>query len=473
MSRVPDVSDVAAAGERRRRTRVVTAVTAASLAVLLLLGMAVAVLRARHPDHPVTPAPSGTALRRIGEPLPTAREAYTRIVDDRAFVAGYQDGALRVTALNATDGHLMWTQTVAGPHYELSLMNVIGGELVIVDLAADTTTSAAIRNQITVLDLTDGRTLWQRELAGGTSTEPGELPTLTEKVAILTAGEAGAMRAFDWRTGRQRWSLPAGARTLIEPALRAGGNVDIPHGGIDRISTADVFYRADGTTLRAYDLASGRPTGQQWTGLPPGVGDARNLLWHGKLYLVTDTRLSTVDLGGDGPTVGYTAHPTVPGTRVTSRLNGLVPCAGDAICLTDGGNPNDEAGRNPYQVVLLRTGAAPVTRDLGTDDWIVPRGALVCLERGGILDDQLRVATPAALAGFGTVGVDTGGTALLAREPEVSLAYETHAVHLFALQVATQATTDLGEIMAVPGSLAAGDHRLLALTAEGAALYAY
>lgn len=113
---VPPVQDVTEAGRRRRRTRIVTTVTAAGLAVLMVLGIAMAVIRTKRPDHPVTPAPTGTTLRRVGEPVPFKGTLDALFADGRVFIAANDFGTVQVTALDAQSGRRLWTQPMSGTH---------------------------------------------------------------------------------------------------------------------------------------------------------------------------------------------------------------------------------------------------------------------------------------------------------------------------------------------------------------------
>lgn len=465
---VPPAQDVAEAGRRRRRTRLVTTVTAAGLAVLVVLSIVVAVTRTNRPDHPVTPVPSGTTLRRIGDPVPSVGLLQTLIAGGRAFIAANDRGTLRVTALDAESGRLLWTQVVPGPHAQQPRLASVPDALVVTD---QTSEPPAQHDQITVLDAATGVARWHHEFAEPDADIPGvgEYALFTPAAAIIVNGKIGEFQGLDWRTGQPRWTVSGGGSPILDSTPQASGAVDILDGGVDSVFASPNLYIAqpDGI-LREYAVETGRPTGRKWTDVPV---TAQSFVSRGKLYDVDSTHLRTFDLGGDGPFVSYTAHPVAPGTRETVRLWNPRPCGGDAICLVDGGNPDEERGRNPYQVVMLRTGAAPVTYDLATDDWVVPAGDTVYMARGEIFDARLRPIKPAGLAGTMTLGVDDG-KALLIQDSTPDEAISAGPIHFWTFDPATGAVVDLGGLTVASVQMVVGDHRLLAVTEDGVQLYA-
>ena len=106
-----------------------------------------------------------------------------------------------------------------------------------------------------------------------------------------------------------------GAALLTEVAPRTGGSTEIYTGGQDYLGGTTRLYRAEsGGTIREYALADGRPTGRSWTGAPTEIG-AGSFVYRGKLYLVSADRLSTFDLGGDGPDGRRRGQGEQPGQR--------------------------------------------------------------------------------------------------------------------------------------------------------------
>jgi RNA polymerase sigma factor (sigma-70 family) len=466
---VPAAQDVAESGRRRRRTRVVTTVTAAGLAVLVVLGIVIAVTRTDRPVHPVHPSPSVSALRPVGAAAPYVGLVETLIAEGRAFIAANDRGTLRVTALETETGRPLWTRTVPGSHAGQPSLSATAGALVVSDLPSE---PPAYHDQITVLDAATGVTRWHYEFAQPDADVPGtgEYAIFTPAAAIIMNSKAGELRGLDWRTGQARWTLSGARKVVPETATDANGSVAILVAGPQNpmVSPTIFVVRSDGV-LSEYAAATGRPTGRQWADMP-NVTD-KSFISRGKLYLVTNTELSTLDLGGDGPSVAYTAHPVAPGTSQAERLWTPQPCGGDAICLIDGGNLDEERGRNPYQLVMLRAGADPVTRDLDTVDWVVPVGDTVYLVRGAILDRHLRPIKPEFLATTMTLGVD-GGEAVLVQDSEPDEAIQAGLIHFWRFDPATGAVVDLGGLTVESVQMVVGDDRLLAVTKAGAQLFA-
>jgi outer membrane protein assembly factor BamB len=441
----------------------VATVTAAGLAVLAVLSIIVAVTRAKGPDHPVTPAPSGTSLRRVGAPLPVRGQAFTMIAGNRAFIASSDNETLQVTALDTASGRLLWTHALPGPHALDPRLSTEPGVFIVYDLTGESPDS---RRQITVLDVATGATLWSH-----VSPEPAatgtEYAMEAPAAAILVSPEANEFRGLDWRTGRTMWTRAGGAPML--DTTPAPGPVDV-HSGIPPTATvAATFYvRQSDATMREYAIATGRPTGRKWTGVPEPTN--LSFISRGKLYTVTSTELSTFDLGGDGPSVAYTAHPVAPGTRDPQRLSNPVPCGGDAICVIDGGGPDAERGVNPYRLVMLRTGAEPMTRDLPATDGVVPVGETLYMIHGDILDKRLRPIKPAAVAETFTFGVDDG-EALLVMDSDAGDSFAAGPMRFWMFDPAAGSVVELGSLTLPSVQLAMGDHRLVAITEDGVQLY--
>lgn len=464
---VPPEREIAEVGRRKRRARMVTTVAAAALAVLVVLGVVIAVVRNDRPAHPVQPSPTSDTLRRVGAAVPPGGHPQTLIAGGRAYIAATDSETLRVTALDTESGRRLWTQIVPGTHTEMAMMSVVAGALMVNDASS----AASPNGSMTVLDAATGAIRWSRQFAGDLAPGETEYAMFTPAAAIFSDPKTGELRGLDWPTGQPLWTLPGGGRPIREITDHPGESTPILAAGLAPPTIAATFFvlRPSGV-LAEYRTATGQPTGRTWTDVPP-VTDG-SFISRGKLYLLTDTALSTFDLGGDGPTVAYTAHPVAPGTRETIRLHTPVPCGGDAICLTDGGNPEEERGRNPYQLVMLRTGAEPVIRAVDTDDWVEPvDGETVYTARGEILDRRLRSIKPERLTATMTLGVD-GGKAVLLQDAQPDDGLEAGPVHIWTFDPATGAVADLGVVTMESVQLAVGDGRLLAQTKDGIQLFA-
>jgi RNA polymerase sigma factor (sigma-70 family) len=473
---VPPVHDVTDVGRRRRRTRMAATVTAAGLAVLLVLGIAVAVVRAKRPDHPVTPAPTGTTMRKIGAPVPVDGNLMTLIAGGRAYIAEYRGTTLRMVAQDAQTGRLLWTQTIPRRQGHGTQLTALRDALVVNDMTDALADTA--RSRITVLDSATGAVRWSYELANNPDTTSGvediEAAMFTAPVMMVVNDRTWVIRGLDWRTGQPRWTLSGRGFPLTPVVSRTSGLVNSLFNDFDPATAPPNFYLFEpGGVLREYAAATGRPTGHVWRGLPEDAESRQPLVSRGKLYLTTDTQVSTFDLGGDGPSVGYTAHPVAAGTRLTSRLSQARPCAGDAICVTDCGDRHEEQGINPCLLVLLRPGAAPITQDIADSGAIFAIRDSVYIDQGGIFDSRLRDLKPPELAGAITIGVDDTGRALVYSAPDPHALQELEAMRFWMFDPATRKVTDLGGLTAVPGPLVMGDQRVLIRTAQGMQLFAY
>ncbi|WP_027344194.1 outer membrane protein assembly factor BamB family protein [Hamadaea tsunoensis] len=424
--------------------------------MILVLGIAVALIRAKRPEQPArpVPTPSYTNLHGIGEPIPATGFVQSLITGGYAFVAAIDHEVAAVTALDAATGRRLWTHALDGRRLGHPYLHLMDGHLILNDLI--TTGSGGMTEHVEVLDPASGATRWRHDLG------QRDHAYVTDGV-YLAVGPDNALTGFDWNTGEVRWGLPAGPKLIYEIADRSGGGIDADHGILDYLHGASHFYRAEtGGTIREYNLADGRPTGHSWTGAPAAIPDD-SFAYHGKLYLVSTERLSTFDLGGDGPSVAYAILPPTPGFHTANLLlPSVLPCAGDAICLRAG-----------LKVVLLRAGATPVVQDMATFDFVLPVGDTIYLYNGPIFDRDLRPILPAEVGATTTVGVDDGRAVLALDETQGQPDDTTRAMKLWLFDPATGKVVGLGGLPSKPHAMVVGQRRLIAVTTDTATLYAY
>ncbi|MCP2329092.1 RNA polymerase sigma-70 factor (sigma-E family) [Hamadaea flava] len=474
-----DAGQIAGAGRRRRRTKAIATVTAAGLAVIAVVTLAVAVVRSTRHDQPLNPSPSTTAhtLRRLGEPLPGSRQAAVEatVSGGRFFVAVADAHALTVTALDSATGRRVWQQQVPGRHDSIGGVVASDGFVVVYDAAIADDENGVISNQMNVLDPDTGELWWQREFADPDGNGPGlgEAPMGTAReVALVGEVNSGKLTALNWRTGTVRWTLPGdGSRTIGEVVTREDGYSGFGDSQYDATALTSVLRLSPSGELRRYSLTNGQWT-EGWKSVPYSKS-TDYLAYGGRLYLRTATQLTTFPLwdNGIGPIVSYTANPVAQGTKETSRLWDLTPCGGDAMCLIDGGNPVEERGRNPYELVAIHAGNTVNRVALDRDTFINTAGPYVLLSSGGLFDSALRQIAPQGQRTAWPVPTGTGQVLLVDRRTTDQGRWEQTALTLFD-PVAARATS-LGTIAMNPSWLATAPGRLVVETEAGIELYAY
>ncbi|NUO58657.1 MAG: sigma-70 family RNA polymerase sigma factor [Hamadaea sp.] len=474
-----DAGQIAEAGRRRRRTKAIATVTAAGLAVIAVVTIAVAVVRDARHDQPVHPNPSTTAhtLRRLGEPVPgsASAEVQTATAGGRFFVAVADAHALTVTALDSATGRRVWQRQVPGRHDSIGGIVATDGFVVVYDAAIGDDGNGVISNQMNVLSPDTGEVWWQRVFADPDGNGPGfgEAPMGTSReVALVGDVDTGKLTAVNWRTGTVRWTLPGdGSRTIPEIARREDGYSGF--GGVEYDATAaeSVLRLNPSGELRRYSLANGQWT-EGWKSVPYSKSTTY-LAYGGRLYFTTDTQLTTFPLwdNGSGPIVSYTANPVAPGTRETRRLWNLTPCGGDAMCLIDGGNPEEERGRNPYELVAVHPWNTANRVALDRDTFINTAGPYVLLSSGGVFDPALRPIAPQDQRTAWPVPTGTGEVLLVDRRTTDQGRWEQTALTLF--DPVTARATSLGTIAMNPSWVATAPGRLVVETEAGIQLYAY
>ncbi|MEV6967251.1 sigma-70 family RNA polymerase sigma factor [Hamadaea sp. NPDC051192] len=474
-----DAGQIVEVGRRRRRTKAIATATAAGLAVIAVVTLAVAVVRGARHDQPVNPSPSTTvhSLRRLGEPLPGSAggDVQATIVGGRLFVAVADAHALTVTALDSGTGRQVWQRQVPGRHDSIGGIVASDGFVVVYDATTPDDGNGVISNQMSVLNPDTGELWWQREFADpdGNGEQLGEVSMgSTREVALIGDMESGKLTAVNWRTGTVRWTLPGdGSRTIAEIAQREDGYSGFGDGEYDTTAATSVLRLSPSGELRRYSLANGQWT-EGWKSVPYSKSTAY-LAYGGRLYLTTDSQLTTFPLwdNGSGPIVSYTANPYAAGTRETHRLWNLTPCGGDAMCLIDGGNPEEERGRNPYELVAIHAGGTVNRVALDWDTFINTTGPYVLPSSGGLFDSALRPIAPQGQRTAWPVPTGTGQVLLVDRRATEQRRWEQTALTLF--DPVTARATSLGTIAADASWIATAPGRLAVLTEAGVALYAY
>jgi outer membrane protein assembly factor BamB len=151
----------------------------------------------------------------------------TPAVDSETVVAGFATGEL--TALRATDGRVLWGESLGGVA-NTSLADIVGiTGYPVVDRGR--VFASGLGNTTIAVDLRSGRRLWERAFGSGV----GPAAAGDWVFAVTRGGEALALGRED---GRIRWlteldPVPAGGRRRGEPArfgppLVAGGRILVP-----------------------------------------------------------------------------------------------------------------------------------------------------------------------------------------------------------------------------------------------------
>jgi hypothetical protein len=170
--------------------------------------------------------------------------------------------------------------------------------------------------------------------------------------------------------------------------------------------------------------------------------------------------------------VSYTANPTAPGTRETQRLWQATPCGTDSFCLIDGGNPDEERGVNPYELVMIRGDQVVARVALAGDDWIsTANGYVLLAKEGGVYDAALRPILPDSHRSAQALAIDAESVLLMRQTGEPDGMFDE--VRVSELELGSRTITELGTVTFDRSSVALRQRRLLAATPEGFALYAF
>lgn len=128
-------------------------------------------------------------------PALTLRGESTPILLDKAVFAGFANG--KVVAIDPKSGNVAWEQRVALPQGKTELERVVDvdGQLV---LDAGKIYATSYQGRLVVLQASNGRTLWSKDLSSYRSVTDGGN-------ALIAVDDQGHILAFDKNTGLELW----------------------------------------------------------------------------------------------------------------------------------------------------------------------------------------------------------------------------------------------------------------------------
>lgn len=173
------------------------------------------------------------------------------IRNDTVWV-GSSDGSL--SALTLPRGELVWRQMLSAPIASSPAVT------------ADVVIAGTRDGRFHALDARTGALRWAvetgRDLPLPWGHESGDRytasPTVAGELVVLAAGD-GTVRALDWSSGKERWTVSTGTRLRSSPAV-SDGRVYV--GGID--GKLHAFGLTDGARLWAYETEGTTLESGQW-----------------------------------------------------------------------------------------------------------------------------------------------------------------------------------------------------------------
>jgi hypothetical protein len=295
---------------------------------------------------------------------------------------------------------------------------------------------------------------------------------------VLADHDKKKTTAYAWADGRPVWSFDGPIATTFP--MRHAADLDTPStlfrpAPWAAVSTGDALYHLDPAgLLTEYAVATGRPTGRTWSGVPTGDGGVEYLAYEGTLYVAGGATLRTVRLDGGEPVQPYTAR--VSGDMV--RLSALVPCGSGWLCFLDGAAERSEVVALDGERVVWRTPVADASTIhplggavlVGSEprDADGPRSALLGADGRQVLDDAQRKNAVLRVDGGNLILAAVTSTEQSTGATGSSILH----VRLTGLDPATMRRTDLGEATLVAiGTSASGGY--LVSTAGGLHIYRF
>ncbi len=210
----------------------------------------------------------GQGVWHIDAPVALAGE---RVIAASAYIDADKVGKRCLVALNAADGATAWELPL--PVNPWAGASVAGNVAVVgcSNVRFERKLIPQAKGQVVAVQISDGKVLWQKDVAGGILSPVA----LKAGLAVYTATD-GKVRACDLATGADRWTYEAGAPFFAGPAV-----------------ASDTVYAADlAGVLHAILLADGR---KKWTvNLPadvavqsPGGCYGSPIVHGGRVYLAT------------------------------------------------------------------------------------------------------------------------------------------------------------------------------------------
>jgi hypothetical protein len=292
LGRQADAIPIAPAEQARRRGthRRNRAAIAGAVAVCLVAGGVVGLLHRSGRQATPTVAPSG-ALREVGAPITlggTYATDWTTIAGGRVHILWHQpDGTFRILTADLKTGDPQWTA------HRKDAPDTLAGLYTVTQAVALVSERLA-----TVYDPADGHRLWEQPL-----TETERL-VAHNHAAIRASGRTGQLAAYDWRTGKQRWTLAGlGEVQVTTVVVRSAGQM-----GPDGATDPRLVQVASDGRVRVVDVDTGEVS-RAFT-IPARAEDS--LLIASGQYLITQDKAGTpyrmraTDLGTGESAVVFT-----------------------------------------------------------------------------------------------------------------------------------------------------------------------
>ena len=339
LGRHADEIPLAPAGAARRRGRQRTrtrALVAAAAVCLVAVGVGVTVNHHRHLNRPDTPVATSGALPEVGSPLDfggPVTDAIAAIAGGRVFTAwSAADGRTRLAASDLHTGAVLWSvRAPAAPGETFNHLQALP-QAVVLTLARPDGDDGYTKY---AFDPQDGRLRWKLAIGAGDDV------VIHSTGLVRASAGTGRTEAVDWVTGRQRWSVPAGAdRPVLTRGMYVPGDDD--RAGAAELPTGFTDDRLVQVTatgkVQVRDATTGELRRTVTAAAPdPDYGVHTYAAYDGMLY-------NSERAGAD--TRGYRIRVTdlrtdQGGSRVVlsegagHRMSGLVPCGPQRLCVAD------------------------------------------------------------------------------------------------------------------------------------------
>jgi outer membrane protein assembly factor BamB len=337
----------------RRRSRAQALVAAAAAVCLAATGIGAAARHSRQVNRPA-PAASSGALPEVGTPLDfgaQTTDAMAAIAGGRVFTAwSAADGSTRLAASDLHTGAVVWSIRAPGAPAETFFhLQALPQALLLTLTRPDGDTESRTRY---AFDPQDGRLRWKLVLAAADGV------VVHRAGLVWVSASTGRTQEVDWATGRERWSLPAGAdRPLLTLGMHVPGDDDragaaeLPAGFTDdRLVQVTAAGRV---RVRDIDTGALRRTVTS-AALDPDHTVHTFVAYDGMLYNseraganARGYRIRVTDLSTDQ---GRSRVVLTEG--VGHSVGGLVPCGSQRVCVAD----RYPDGRTTLAAIDARTG---------------------------------------------------------------------------------------------------------------------
>ena len=259
--------------------------------------------------------------------------AFTATLDDRSYVAWVNDKALKIAAIDLTNGKPAWGARQVAIADQWTRIWVVPGAVI----AFGETYGTGGHHVMYVLDPANGAERWHRDIESSDELIyfPGEL--------VLASDTDNRTVGLDWAHGDQKWVIQNGSSYVHVLRDASSDDLAVPTGFSGAAGPAGkgdhpLLQITSDRKLTVYNADTGGSLRSR-----PSVGDPSGgyLAYDGKLYVVSDAtpyQVQVFDLASLGePRVLYTA----PDPKRRPVKGALAPC-GDALCRLDNAGFDDK-----------------------------------------------------------------------------------------------------------------------------------